>query len=57
VLGEPCGEDVQPVERRCDERVTRAELTPEDMRRIDALDRGQAGRTRPHPDGLAFIPA
>jgi hypothetical protein len=57
VLGEPCGEDVQPVERRCDERVTRAELTPEDMRRIDALDRGQAGRTGPYPDGLAFIPA
>jgi 2,5-diketo-D-gluconate reductase A len=32
------------------------ELAPEEMRRIDALDRGEAGRTGPHPETFAFIP-
>jgi 2,5-diketo-D-gluconate reductase A len=29
------------------------ELAPEDMERIDALDRGEDGRTGPHPDRFA----
>jgi 2,5-diketo-D-gluconate reductase A len=32
------------------------ELPPEAMARIDALDRGEAGRTGPHPDSFAFVP-
>jgi 2,5-diketo-D-gluconate reductase A len=33
------------------------ELEPEDVARITALDRGEAGRTGPHPDTFAHIPA
>jgi 2,5-diketo-D-gluconate reductase A len=33
------------------------ELEPEDVARITALDRGEAGRTGPHPDTFAYIPA
>jgi 2,5-diketo-D-gluconate reductase A len=31
------------------------ELEPEDMSRIDALDRGEAGRTGPHPDKFDMV--
>jgi 2,5-diketo-D-gluconate reductase A len=33
------------------------ELEDEDMRRIDSLDRGEAGRTGPHPDRFDYVPA
>jgi 2,5-diketo-D-gluconate reductase A len=32
------------------------ELNADQMARIDALDRGEAGRTGPHPDKMAYIP-
>lgn len=32
------------------------ELEPGDVARIDALDRGEAGRTGPNPDTFAYIP-
>jgi 2,5-diketo-D-gluconate reductase A len=32
------------------------ELNADQMARIDALDRGEAGRTGPHPDQMAYIP-
>jgi 2,5-diketo-D-gluconate reductase A len=32
------------------------ELEPADVARIDALDRGEAGRTGPHPDTFAVLP-
>jgi 2,5-diketo-D-gluconate reductase A len=32
------------------------ELSHDQMARIDALDRGEAGRTGPHPDKMAYIP-
>jgi 2,5-diketo-D-gluconate reductase A len=32
------------------------ELDADQMARIDALDRGEAGRTGPHPDKMAYIP-
>lgn len=32
------------------------ELSPDQMRRIDALDRGENGRIGPHPDTFAWIP-
>jgi 2,5-diketo-D-gluconate reductase A len=31
-------------------------LEPDDLERIDALDRGEAGRTGPNPDTFAHIP-
>ena len=31
-------------------------LEPEDVAAISALDRGEAGRTGPHPDTFAHIP-
>jgi 2,5-diketo-D-gluconate reductase A len=31
-------------------------LEPDDVVRIDALDRGEAGRTGPHPDVFAYVP-
>jgi 2,5-diketo-D-gluconate reductase A len=33
------------------------ELEPEDVVRITSLDRGEAGRTGPHPDNFAYIPS
>ncbi|MDX6698541.1 MAG: 2,5-diketo-D-gluconate reductase [Solirubrobacteraceae bacterium] len=33
------------------------ELEPADAERIDALDRGEAGRTGPHPDRFAYVPS
>ncbi len=33
------------------------QLEPEDVVKIDALDRGQAGRIGAHPDTFAFVPA
>lgn len=33
------------------------ELEPDDVARIDALDRGAAGRIGPHPDVFAYVPA
>jgi 2,5-diketo-D-gluconate reductase A len=33
------------------------ELDAADMERIDALDRGEDGRTGPHPDRFAYVPA
>ena len=33
------------------------ELTPGDVARIDALDRGEAGRTGPNPDVFAYVPS
>ena len=33
------------------------ELEPDDVERIDALDRGEAGRNGPNPDVFAYIPA
>jgi 2,5-diketo-D-gluconate reductase A len=33
------------------------ELETEDITRITALDRGEAGRTGPDPDTFAYIPA
>jgi 2,5-diketo-D-gluconate reductase A len=33
------------------------ELTPEDVQRIDALDRGEDGRNGPNPDTFAYIPS
>jgi 2,5-diketo-D-gluconate reductase A len=32
------------------------ELEDDDVERIDALDRGEAGRTGPHPDTFAMVP-
>jgi 2,5-diketo-D-gluconate reductase A len=32
------------------------ELDADQLARIDALDRGEAGRTGPHPDKMAYIP-
>ncbi|HET9560563.1 MAG TPA: aldo/keto reductase [Propionibacteriaceae bacterium] len=32
------------------------ELEPEDMAAISALDRGEEGRTGPHPDTFAYVP-
>jgi 2,5-diketo-D-gluconate reductase A len=32
------------------------ELEPEDIAAIGALDRGEAGRTGPHPDVFAYVP-
>jgi 2,5-diketo-D-gluconate reductase A len=32
------------------------ELEAGDIERIDALDRGEAGRGGPHPDGFAYVP-
>jgi 2,5-diketo-D-gluconate reductase A len=32
------------------------ELEPDDVERIDALDRGEAGRTGPHPDRFDYVP-
>lgn len=32
------------------------QLAPEDIERIDGLDRGEAGRTGPHPDRFALLP-
>jgi len=32
-------------------------LEPADVEQIDALDRGEAGRTGPHPDTFEYIPA
>ena len=33
------------------------ELSPDDVQRIDALDRGEAGRNGPNPDEFAYIPS
>jgi 2,5-diketo-D-gluconate reductase A len=33
------------------------QLAPDDMAKIAALDRGEAGRTGPHPDTFAHLPA
>jgi 2,5-diketo-D-gluconate reductase A len=33
------------------------ELDPNDMSRIDALDRDEAGRTGPHPDRFDYVPS
>jgi 2,5-diketo-D-gluconate reductase A len=33
------------------------ELAPDDIERIDALDRGEDGRTGPHPDRFAHVPS
>jgi 2,5-diketo-D-gluconate reductase A len=33
------------------------ELEPEDVRRIDALDRGEAGRNGPHPNEFDMVPS
>jgi 2,5-diketo-D-gluconate reductase A len=33
------------------------ELDPDDVDRIDALDRGEAGRTGPHPDRFDLVPS
>ena len=33
------------------------ELGPGDGDKIDALDRGEAGRTGPHPDSFAYVPS
>jgi 2,5-diketo-D-gluconate reductase A len=33
------------------------QLDPGQVERIDALDRGEAGRTGPHPDGFDYVPA
>jgi 2,5-diketo-D-gluconate reductase A len=33
------------------------ELGPGDSEKIDALDRGEAGRTGPHPDSFAYVPS
>jgi 2,5-diketo-D-gluconate reductase A len=33
------------------------QLEPGDVVKIDALDRGEAGRTGPHPDKFAYVPA
>ncbi len=32
------------------------ELEPDDVEKIDALDRGEAGRDGPHPDRMSYIP-
>jgi 2,5-diketo-D-gluconate reductase A len=32
------------------------ELEPEDLDKIDALDKGEAGRTGPNPDVFAYVP-
>ena len=32
------------------------ELEPDDVEKIDALDRGEEGRDGPHPDTMAYIP-
>ena len=32
------------------------ELEPDDVEKIDALDRGEAGRDGPHPDVMAYVP-
>ena len=33
------------------------QLEPDDVEKIDALDRGEEGRDGPHPDMMAYIPA
>ena len=33
------------------------ELEPGDSEKIDALDRGEEGRTGPHPDSMAYVPS
>jgi 2,5-diketo-D-gluconate reductase A len=33
------------------------ELAPGDSEKIDALDRGEEGRTGPHPDSFAYVPS
>jgi 2,5-diketo-D-gluconate reductase A len=33
------------------------ELEPGDAEKIDALDRGEEGRTGPHPDSMAYVPS
>jgi 2,5-diketo-D-gluconate reductase A len=33
------------------------ELGPGDGEKIDALDRGEEGRTGPHPDSFAYVPS
>jgi len=33
------------------------ELTPADLRRIEAIDEGEAGRIGPNPDVFAYVPA
>jgi 2,5-diketo-D-gluconate reductase A len=33
------------------------ELAPGDSEKIDALDRGEGGRTGPHPDSFAYVPS
>jgi len=33
------------------------ELSADQMARVDALDQGEAGRTGPHPDKMAWIPS
>jgi 2,5-diketo-D-gluconate reductase A len=33
------------------------QLEPGDVEQIDALDRGEAGRTGPNPDAFAYVPA
>ena len=32
------------------------ELAPQDVEKIDNLDRGEAGRQGPHPDAFAHVP-
>ena len=32
------------------------ELEPDDVEKIDALDRGEEGRDGPHPDRMSYIP-
>jgi 2,5-diketo-D-gluconate reductase A len=38
-------------------RIFDFELSPEQMAAIDDLDRGEDGRTGPHPDRFAYVPA
>ena len=33
------------------------ELDPAQMARIDGLERGESGRTGPHPDTFAYVPS
>jgi 2,5-diketo-D-gluconate reductase A len=33
------------------------ELAPQDVEKIDNLDRGEAGRTGPNPDSFAHVPS
>ena len=32
------------------------ELEPDDVEKVDALDRGEEGRDGPHPDRMAYVP-